>query len=85
MKDAPMGKNQATVPIRKSGSNTTPRPDGVKMRASGSKEKPADRSISPKSLMAGGDKEHPVIREVKRKEPPWRKPGSSKHVANSAK
>lgn len=68
----PHGK---AVAVRKSGSNTTPRPDGVRMRASGSKEKPADAWISPKSTV--GDKERPVIKEVNRKEPPWRKPGNS--------
>lgn len=86
MKKAPMGKykeNPKAVAVRKSGSNTTPRPDGVRMSPSGSKEKPKDAWISPKSTV--GDKERPVIKEVTRKEPPWRKPGNSTQTPRVAK
>ena len=83
VKDAPMGRNQETVPVRKSGSNTTPRPDGVKVRQSGSKERPADAWIKPKDT--ANDKERPVISEPVRKEAPWRKPGDSTFTARNAK
>lgn len=85
VKDAPMGKNQETVPVRKSGSNLTPRPDGVKMSPSGSKDKPADAWIKPKAT--ANDKERPVISEPADVQAPWRKgsAGSSKFTPKNAK
>lgn len=72
---------------KSTGSHLEPPSAAVVMRASGSKDKPADRDIAPKPGIFGADHEQPVMKEVVRKEPPWRKgsPGSSKQEANSAK
>lgn len=83
MAKAPMSKLQKAVPTKASGSNTTPRPDGVRVKGSGSKEKPDSKWIAPKSTP--NDKERPVITEIVRRVAPVRKPGSAKYTPKSAK
>lgn len=83
MAKAPMSKLQKSVPTKSSGSHLTPRPDGVRMKASGSKEKPDAKWIAPKSTP--NDKERPVMKTLVRKQPPVRKAGSAKFTPKSAK
>lgn len=83
MGKAPMSKLQKPVPTKSSGSHLKPRPDGVRMKASGSKEKPDAKWIAPKSTL--NDKEIPVHSTVVRKVAPWRKAGSAKFTPKNAK